>query len=71
MEFKANHGNTKYLYVVGQANNSNLVNEKEILHYQDYDYLAVIFDNTAADTLEIEEKIMQAKKFIGCLDSLL
>lgn len=66
-----NIAKTKYLCVGAQEGNLNLDNGHEIIQCQEYEYLGITFDNTGTDGREIEKRIINAKKIIGCLNGIL
>lgn len=45
--------------------------EKEISHCQNYVYQGVTFDKIGINTSEIEKRIIQPKKIVGCLNTIL
>lgn len=46
-------------------------NDTTITHFQDYNYLGVIFDSSGADKGEIERRITITKKIISCLNDFI
>lgn len=62
---------TRYLCVGEEPNNLVLDNGQQIPSCQEYVYLGVTFDSTGTDVKEIEKRIVQAKKVIGCLNGIL
>ncbi|XP_030767351.1 uncharacterized protein LOC115891091 [Sitophilus oryzae] len=66
-----NIAKTKYLCIGAQEGNLNLDNGQEIKQCQEYEYLGITFDNTGTDGREIEKRIINAKKIIGCLNGIL
>ncbi|XP_030760238.1 uncharacterized protein LOC115885465, partial [Sitophilus oryzae] len=61
----------EYLCIGTQEGNLNLDNGHEIIQCQEYEYMAITFDNTGTDGREIEKRIINAKKIIGCLNGIL
>jgi len=62
---------TKYLYTGGTQNNLKLDKDNEIEFGQEYKYLGVIFDTSRTDDKEIRSRIIQARKYMVCLNGIL
>lgn len=63
---------TKYLSVGdNEIHNLRIDDSNEIEACEEYKYLGVIFDKKGTDEREIRAKIVQAKKWIGCLNGIL
>lgn len=62
---------TKYLCIGNEASNLDLENGQNISHCQSYVYLGVTFNEAGTDSQDIDKRIVQAKKIIGCLNGIL
>lgn len=61
---------TKYL-CVGETTDNLHLDDKEISTCKEYKYLGVTFTDTGTDEREIDLRIVQARKAISCLNSIL
>jgi hypothetical protein len=67
-----NLNKTNYL-CIGETtqNNLKLDKDKEIEFCQEYKYLGVIFYTSGPDDKEIRSRVIQARKYIACLNGIL
>lgn len=61
---------TRYMCIGNEPSKLDLENGQEISACQNYVYLGVTFNSTGSDTKEIEKRMIQARKIIGCLNSI-
>jgi hypothetical protein len=66
-----NLNKTKYLCIAGTEKNLKLHEDNEIEFCQEYKYLGVIFDTSGTDDKEIKPRVIQARKYIACLNGIL
>ena len=62
---------TKYLCIGEMHSNFKLYKNSETESCQEYKYLGVIFDTSGTDDKEIRSRVIQAKKYIACLNGIL
>jgi len=66
-----NLNRTKYLCFGETHNNLKLDKDSEIEYCQEYKYSGVIFDTSRTDDKEIRSTVIQARKYIACLNGIL
>jgi hypothetical protein len=66
-----NLNKTKYLCTGETHSNLNLDKDSEIESCQEYKYLGVIFDTSGTDDKEIRSRLIQARKYIACINGIL
>jgi len=66
-----NLSKTKYLCIGQTHKNLKLDKESEIECCQEYKYLGDIFYTSGKDDKEIRSRVIQARKFIACLNGIL
>ena len=62
---------TKYLCIGEMHSNLKLDKDNENELCQEYKYLGVIYDTSGTDDKEIRSRVMQARKYIACLNGVL
>jgi hypothetical protein len=65
-----NLNKTKYLYIGQTHSNLKLDKESEIESCQEYKYLGVVFDTSGTDDKEVRSRVIQARKYIACLNGI-
>jgi len=66
-----NLNKTKYLYIGETQSNLKLDKDSETEFCQEHKYLGVIFDTSGTDDKEIRSRVIQARKYISCLNGIL
>jgi len=66
-----NLNKTKYLCIGETHSNLKLDKESEIEFCEEYKYLGVISYTSGTDDKEIRSRVIQARKWIACLDGIL